>query len=94
MQNIINLEHSNTVLKETNNTPEINYQTCVKVGNWVLIVSCVFFILSILVSYPFAELFTISQQIAGHIGTMIFPGFIKIGYVVRCVGIKGLGLKV
>lgn len=94
MQNIINLEQSNTVLSETSSTSEINFQTCVKVGNRVLIVSCIFFIFSILVSYPFAELFTIPQQIAGHIGTMIFPGFIKIGYVVRCVGIKGLGLKV
>lgn len=86
MQNLINLKQSNT--------PVNNYYTSVKVGNWVLIVSCALFFLSILVSYPFAELFNIPQQIAGHIGTMVFPGFIKIGYVVRCVGIKGLGLQV
>ncbi|WP_338517097.1 hypothetical protein [Alteromonas gracilis] len=94
MHSGISSEQNITVFREINSASKNNYHKSVKIGNWVLSMSCALFILSILVSYPFAELFSIPQQVAGHIGTMVFPGFIKIGYVVRCVGIKGLGLEV
>jgi hypothetical protein len=34
------------------------------------------------------------MQVAGHIATIIFAGLLKLGYVLRCVGVHGLGYKV
>jgi len=47
-----------------------------------------------LISFPFEQYFTIGSQIVAHISTIIFAAVIKIGYVVRCVGVHGLGSRV
>ncbi|MEC8325098.1 MAG: hypothetical protein VX100_03130 [Pseudomonadota bacterium] len=65
-----------------------------QVGNWLMLVPVSLFISCLLISYPFAEYFSMPQQIAAHIGTMVFPALFKIGYVVRCIGQHGLGLRV
>ena len=65
-----------------------------QVGNWLMLVPVSLFISCLLISYPFAEYFSMTQQIAAHIGTMVFPALFKVGYVVRCIGQHGLGLRV
>ncbi|MCF6459362.1 hypothetical protein [Pseudoalteromonas sp. MMG024] len=65
-----------------------------QVGNWLMLVPVSLFMGCLLISYPFAEYFSIGQQIAAHIGTMVFPALFKIGYVIRCIGQHGLGLRV
>lgn len=65
-----------------------------QVGNWLMLVPVSLFISCLMIGYSFAEYFSMAQQIAAHIGTMVFPALFKIGYVVRCIGQHGLGLRV
>ncbi|MBE0370892.1 hypothetical protein J8L98_18580 [Pseudoalteromonas sp. MMG013] len=52
------------------------------------------FIASIVVSYPLAEHFTLTTQIASHISNIVLAGLFKISYVLRCVCQYQLGMEV
>jgi len=76
------------------NDSQLNFQKCILTGNWLMIISLLIVSTSVLISFPFEQYFTIGSQIVAHISTIIFAAVIKIGYVVRCVGVHGLGSRV
>lgn len=72
-------------------TNSINFQQCLKVGNSLIISAILLATVSVLISFVFDEYFSLAFQISAHIGTILFAGVAKIGYVVRCIGAHGLG---
>lgn len=74
-------------------TNSINFQQCLKIGNALIIAALLLVTASVLISFVFDEYFSLVFQISAHIGTIIFAGVAKIGYVIRCVGAHGLGHK-
>lgn len=73
---------------------QINYQKCIIGGNWLMLVSLTITLLCLAMTFGFDHLFHMYLQIAGHILTIVFAGTFKLGYVIRCVGVHGLGYKV
>jgi amino acid permease len=71
-----------------------NFQKCILGGNWLMLVSFLIVTLSIVMTFGANEHFSIAMQVAGHIATIISAGLLKLGYVLRCVGVHGLGYKV
>ncbi|MPW29543.1 hypothetical protein F9L16_11085 [Agarivorans sp. B2Z047] len=67
---------------------------CIVGGNWLMLVSLLVIISSIIISYPLAQAFSIPMQITAHISTIVFAGVLKVGYVLRCVGFNELGQEV
>lgn len=72
---------------------QLNFQKCIIGGNWTMIVSLFITCTCLLMTFGFDESFSITTQIAAHISTIIFAALFKIGYVIRCVGVHGLGFK-
>ncbi|WP_163132693.1 hypothetical protein [Agarivorans sp. Alg241-V36] len=70
------------------------YMRCIVGGNWLMLVSLVVIISSIIISYPLAQAFSMPMQITAHISTIVFAGVLKVGYVLRCVGFNELGHEV
>ena len=70
-----------------------NYQKCLILGNWLMIFSLLIVAISISINFAFESHFEISSQIVAHIATIIFAAILKIGYVVRCIGLHGFGKK-
>lgn len=56
-----------------------------RLANTVLAVSLGVLLLSISVSYPFADRFSFEQQIAGHLLIIISASVLKVAYVLRCI---------
>lgn len=73
---------------------EMNFQKCIIGGNWLMILSLTITLFCITMSFGFNELISLPFQIASHIFTIVFAAFFKLGYVIRCVGVHGLGYKV
>lgn len=73
---------------------QLNFQKCVIFGNWLMIVALVTSLFCLVITFGYDQYFSIAVQIAGHISTIIFAALFKIGYVIRCVGVHGLGYKV
>lgn len=67
---------------------------CLVLGNWLLLLSCVVVLNSIAISFVFEDSFSITTQVFAHMATIVFAGVLKIGYVLRCIGLKGLGERV
>ena len=97
MQQVVNetayINHERALTLTQNKQKDV-FSLTKQVGNWLMLVPVSLFMSCLLISYPFAEYFSIGQQIAAHIGTMVFPALFKIGYVIRCIGQHGLGLRV
>ncbi len=55
-------------------------------GGLVMILSAMVFTSTLLISFPFAEAFSIMQQAIAHIMTIVFAGVFKVGYVVFAIG--------
>ena len=72
---------------------ELVFQQCIIAGNWSMVLSFLIASTCILITFQFDHMFSISVQITAHIATIIFAGLFKIGYVVRCVGLHGLGYR-
>jgi hypothetical protein len=70
-----------------------NFQKCIIAGNWLMVISALIVSSCISITFAFDDNFSIVSQVAAHISTIIFAGFLKIGYVLRCIGIHGLGFK-
>ncbi|MFT5789825.1 MAG: hypothetical protein ACI8SJ_001944 [Shewanella sp.] len=60
-------------------------------GNGTMFIAVIGLLLCILVGYSFANSFSLWAQVASHIGLILFATAIKIGYVMRCVGLDGMG---
>ena len=73
---------------------QLNFQKCIFIGNWSMVLSLIVVCTCLLITYGFEQDFTIKSQIVGHISTIIFAALLKIGYVIRCIGVHGLGGKV
>lgn len=70
---------------------EHNYQKCLVIGNWSMLISLTLTLMCVAMTFFLEAHFTLSQQIAGHIGTLVFAGAFKVAYVIRCIGAHGLG---
>jgi len=66
------------------------YQKCLKLGHWLMISALLMGGLCITVSFIFDSRFSLGVQILAHLGTLLFAGLLKIGYVIRCIGAHGL----
>lgn len=71
----------------------LNYQKCLLIGNYLMILSFLIVSLAVTVTFAFDESFSITTQISAHIATIIFAGLLKIGYVLRCVALHGFGKR-
>ena len=60
-------------------------------GNSTMLIAVTGLILCILVGYSYADNFSLAAQVASHIGLIIFATAVKIGYVMRCIGLDGMG---
>lgn len=63
-------------------------------ANWALLLSCLFLGVTVLFSYPLADLLSIKLQIVAHISTIIAATILKISYVLRCIALSSLGREV
>jgi len=77
----------------TVNAKPINFELCIKVGNYLTSSALFIMTICILISFAFDQHISLTTQIFSHIGTIIFAALVKIGYVIRCVGAHGLGHK-
>ena len=73
---------------------QLNFQKCVLAGNWLMLTSGLIMASSIMITFGLEQHFSLASQVAGHITTIISAAFLKIAYVIRCVGVHGLGYKV
>ncbi|GAM57903.1 hypothetical protein JCM19231_1414 [Vibrio ishigakensis] len=73
---------------------QFDFAKVTRVGAMTMIGSALMMCISILVSFPLAENFTIIQQAVAHIGTIVFAGLFKVGYVTYIVGRKERDLEI
>jgi len=71
----------------------LNYQKCLVLGNYLMLVSLIIVSLSITINFVFEEQFAMPVQISAHILTIIFAALLKIGYVLRCIALHGFGKR-
>jgi hypothetical protein len=60
-------------------------------GNWLMLLGLIGTLLSVEVSYVFADQFSLITQVAAHVSTLLFATSIKFGYIMRCIALKGFG---
>ncbi|WP_159654630.1 hypothetical protein [Vibrio atypicus] len=65
-----------------------------KFSNVALVVTFCAMVVSVLISYPYADLFSLPTQIFAHISTIVIAAFLKVSYVTRCLAQYNLGLEV
>ncbi len=63
-------------------------------ANTALLLTFFAMIASILISYPYAEHFSLGVQMTAHVSILIIAGLLKVSYVVRCCAQHELGLEV
>lgn len=73
---------------------QMNYQKCIVAGNYTMIFSLFIVLACLILSFGFETSVNMALIIAAHILTIVFAGVFKVGYVIRCVGVYGLGYKV
>tara|TARA_B100001063_G_scaffold49519_1_gene43479 strand:- start:1546 stop:1833 length:288 start_codon:yes stop_codon:yes gene_type:complete len=70
------------------------FESLLFTANAVLGLSFICMVVSILISYPYAEYFSMQVQISAHISTIVVAAILKVSYVLRCVAQHGLGQEV
>jgi len=70
------------------------YIRLLSAANWALVLSTVSLVITVILSYPLAELLTIKLQISAHISTIIAATILKISYLLRCIALNSLGREV
>ncbi|MBH0027057.1 hypothetical protein I6F53_08665 [Pseudoalteromonas sp. SWN29] len=70
------------------------YETVLIAANTALALSLVCITASILISYTFAEYFSMAVQVSAYIGTIVIAAILKVSYVLRCIAQHGLGQEV
>lgn len=73
---------------------QMNYQKCITGGNYLMLLSLFVVIVCLILSFGYETSLNMAIIIAAHILTIVFAGAFKIGYVIRCIGVHGLGYKV
>jgi hypothetical protein len=69
------------------------FQWLLLAGNWLMLMGLAGTVLSVEVSYVFAEQFSLMTQVIAHISTLLFATLIKFGYIMRCIALKGFGAE-
>lgn len=69
------------------------YQRLLSVGNSVMLLALVFLMASLIVCYTHPHYFSMTMQLAGHLIMLLAVTAIKLGYLLRCVGRHGLGVR-
>jgi len=72
---------------------QVNFQKCIIGGNWLMLSALTITVICLTMSFGYENYLSIPQQVAAHITTIIFAAIFKLGYVLRCVGVDGLGYK-
>ena len=70
------------------------FESLLFAANVVLGLSFVCLLVSILISYSYAESFSLQVQVLAHISTIVVAAILKVSYVLRCVAQHGLGQEV
>jgi hypothetical protein len=70
------------------------FESLLFTANAVLGLSVICIVVSILISYSYAEYFSMQVQISAHISTIVVAAILKVSYVLRCVAQHGLGQEV
>lgn len=73
---------------------QFDLEKMLKISNVVFWSALGVTLLSLFAVYGFYEYLSIGQQVALHISTIIFAAVFKLGYVLRLVAQKELGLTV
>ncbi|MGD8115780.1 hypothetical protein [Vibrio sp. TRT 29B02] len=73
---------------------QITFKKLLTFSNVALTLTFVALIFSVLICYPYAQHFTLSEQIAAHISTIIIAALLKVSYVTRCLAQYNLGMEV
>jgi len=71
----------------------LGFQKCLLIGNYLMLLSLLIVSSCVFITFAYDQHFTISVQVSAHIATIIFAGFLKIGYVLRCVALHGFGKR-
>jgi len=88
--------YSNFILERRHqlDMTQLNFQKCIIIGNWAMVIALSITVMCLLMTFQFDQYFSIPVQVSAHIATIVFAGVFKVGYVLRCVGVHGLGYKV
>ena len=70
------------------------YKHILFLGNWVMLLGLVITIVTVMICYVYDEYFSFTIQTLSHIAMLLAVTSIKIGYIMRCIGRQGLGVKV
>lgn len=65
--------------------PGTRYSRLFNTANSILAISLGLLLLSIAISYPLSDLFSLGQQIVSHILIIISASVLKVAYVCRCI---------
>jgi len=71
----------------------LGFQKCLVIGNYLMLLSLLIVASCIFITFAYDQYFNISVQVSAHIATIVFAGFLKIGYVLRCVALHGFGKR-
>ncbi|MEH6449204.1 MAG: hypothetical protein V7765_11075 [Oleispira sp.] len=63
-------------------------------GNWLMLFGLAGTILSVELSYVFADQLSLMVQVVAHISTLLCATLIKFGYIMRCIALKGFGERI
>lgn len=66
------------------------YKQVLGLGNRVMLVSLIVVFTTIVICYTHYEYFSMLAQVIGHISMILAVTAIKIGYLMRCVGLQQL----
>lgn len=70
------------------------FETLLLTANTLLALSFSVLLITIVVCYPLADLFSFPLQLAGHISMMVSATLVKIAYVCRCIALYELHKEV
>lgn len=73
---------------------EVDYRQLLSFANRGLLVSAFVLLATIFVCYPYAEWFSLEEQIFGHATMILSAVMIKLTYLLRCVAQQALHLRV
>ena len=69
----------------------LNFQKCLIAGNWLMVLSLIIVTSCIAITFVFDRHFYIAALVSAHIATVVFAGLFKLGFVLRCIALHGLG---
>ena len=87
--------HSMTLAPAKNGSSDQQYQRnfsrVMLSGNGIMLIAMLGIITCIIIGYTHDEYFSLWTQVASHVALILLAAALKIGYVMRCIGLHGLG---